>query len=143
MTEERRRQILEDLRREREIRRKKAQDINMCQPYTKLPEQKDNLRPESDEIIPPEEKPLEMLINVNTEDFKDPHDILMAPDDTQEEYDFPSKINETRERYWNKDHPKDTTTSISPIKNNNNKIFDTNLMKECLEVSTHSVRYMI
>lgn len=134
LPEERRREILMNLERERELRRKRVAESNMCQPYSK------------DDALPKKEQnnTLDMEININTEDIKDPHDILLTQEDN-------NTSGQENHRTWKEDLPqsKVSTISMSPIKNktetpnktqpndSNNNVFDTNLMKECLEYSVH------
>ncbi len=161
MTEERKREILENLQWERELRRKRAQQMNLGQPYPARPAEADPIDSLSSiHPAPNDTKPLDVL---NTEDFKDPNDILMAqpeesapavperefgprprdadmpqPRETETAGTGRSPSPDTAKRRT--EDPPSRSTSKPSASPPSRRVFDNELMKECLEYSTHSGR---
>jgi len=178
ITEERRKEILANLQRERESRRKIAQEMNLCQPYpaSKSMMQKDLPLPDPNDILQKHDDfaensdlPSEHFAQINTEDFKDPNDILMAPPDMEtydmsdkptrsyDEHSLPTGIGYTKEdlihsnekpklQRSDKSNKSGNSNIISPHKTmpvtqyekGPREIFESNLMKECLDYTTKS-----
>ncbi len=140
MSDERRREILANLQRERDIRRKRAQEIHSGQSYATqqfLPSvPAPSAKPEGGD------KSLDMLVNINTEDFKDPNDILMGPpEDTAADYTEPvsDEINIPSAGRSSTSKKQDRPEPIATQP----RVYDNELMKECLEYSTRSVLYQL